>query len=205
MINEGRGNLCPQNSQLAKGGTVTVNDKIYPFLPGENLYLREVRPNDVNDNYYRWLNDREVTRFLESRFYPNSREKLREYVEEKLSDPNNLFLAIVLKEDHRHIGNIKLGPINWMHRFADIGILIGERDCWGRGHATEALRLLADYAFSELNLNKLTAGCYEANAGSLKAFQKAGFLKEGTLHRQFYCEGRYMDGILLGLVKPENT
>ena len=43
-----------------------------PFLSGRRLYLREVRPEDANDNYYRWMSDPEVTRFLESRFFPNS-------------------------------------------------------------------------------------------------------------------------------------
>ena len=106
-----------------------IEKTFYPFLKGERIYLREVRPTDVTDTYYRWMNDPAVTTFLESRFYPNSLEGLREYVTHKLGDRDNIFLAIVLKADHRQIGNIKLGPINWIHRFGDIGILIGEKDC----------------------------------------------------------------------------
>ena len=98
---------------------------------------------------------------------------------------DNIFLAIVLKDNKKHIGNIKIGPINWYHRLAEIGIMIGEKDCWGKGYAAEAISLLADFAFSKLNLHKLTAGCYEQNQGSLKAFQKAGFeveeVKKSTL------------------------
>jgi RimJ/RimL family protein N-acetyltransferase len=170
------------------------------FLEGERLYLREVRPSDVNEDYHRWMNDPEVTRYLESRFYPNSMEKLREYVAGKLGDRDNVFLAIVLKESDQHIGNIKLGPINWIHRFGDVGILIGEKDCWGKGYATEAIRLVVDYAFQTLNLHKLTAGAYDANQGSVRAFLKAEFTQEGVRKNQFYCSGRYVDGILLGIV-----
>src|SRR5262249_1908718 len=92
------------------------------FLAGPRLYLGEVRHSDVNETYYRWMNDPEVTRYLESRFYPHSLEGLRAYVTSKLGDRDNIFLAIVLKDGDRHIGNIKLGPIHWMHRYADIGL-----------------------------------------------------------------------------------
>jgi RimJ/RimL family protein N-acetyltransferase len=176
--------------------------KFYPFLTGHRIYLREVRLSDVNENYYRWMNDPEVTQYLESRFYPNSMEGLCEYVTAKLADRDNVFLAIMLKETDRHIGNIKLGPINWIHSLADIGLLIGEKDCWGQGYATEAIQVMVDYAFHQLNLRKLTAGCYHTNQGSAKAFQKAGFTLEGVRRQHYYSGGTYVDLVLLGLVKP---
>jgi ribosomal-protein-alanine N-acetyltransferase len=174
----------------------------HAFLQGERLYLREVRPSDVNENYYRWMNDPEVTQYLESRFYPNSMESLREYVAGKRGDRNNVFLAIILKDGDRHIGNIKLGPIDWIHRIGDIGILIGERDCWGKGYATEAIGLVVDYAFRVLNLHKLTAGCYDLNQGSAQAFQKVGFVIEGIRKQHYYCSGKYVDVIMMGILKP---
>ena len=168
-------------------------------LEAERLYLREVRTADVNDTYHRWMNDPDVTRYLESRFYPSSMEGIADFVASLRGDRNNVFLAIMIKQDHRHIGNIKLGPINWIHRTADIGLLIGEKDCWGQGYAAEAIRCLRGYAFSVLNLHKLTASCYDCNLGSARAFLKAGFHQEGTRKEQFFCEGRYVDQVLLGL------
>jgi ribosomal-protein-alanine N-acetyltransferase len=173
------------------------------FLEGERIYLREVRPSDVNEDYYRWMNDPDITRYLESRFRPNSLEGLREYVVAKLKDPESVFLAIVLKDGDRHIGNIKLGPINWIHRYADIGIIIGEKSCWGCGYATEAIALMADYGFNTLDLHKLTAGCYDLNQSSAKAFLKAGFVQEGVRRSHFYCDGKYVDDIMLAKIRPE--
>ncbi len=170
------------------------------FIEGEKLYLREVRLSDVNEDYYRWMNDPEVTNYTESRFYPNSMERLSEFVKSKIGDEYNVFLAIVLKEGDRHIGNIKLGPINFIHRFADVALIIGEKDCWGKGYAAEAIRLMADYAFGQLNLHKLTAGCYNANIGSEKSFQKAGFSIEGCRKSHYFLKGTYVDAILLGRV-----
>ena len=125
------------------------------------------------------------------------------FVRARAGDRNNVFLAIVAREGDRHIGNIKLGPIDWLHRTGDIGILIGERDCWGKGYAAEAIALLAEYAFGTLNLHKLTASCYEPNQGSTRAFTKAGFEIEGVRKQQFFCEGRYVDLVLLGRVRDE--
>jgi len=178
-------------------------DDCYPFLEGERLYLRVIRSSDVNDAYYPWMNDPETTQYLESRFFPNSKESLLEYVKSFQSgNQDSLFLAIVLKEKHRHIGNIKLGPINRSHRFAGVGILIGEKDCWGKGYASEAIALLAEYAFRTLTLHKLIAGCYEPNQGALKAFKKAGFQIEGVRKKHRFFNGKYVDNILLGRINP---
>jgi RimJ/RimL family protein N-acetyltransferase len=173
------------------------------FLEGKRIYLREVRPTDVNENYYRWMNDPEVTRYLESRFYPSSMDGLRDYVTGKLGDRDNVFLAIVLKDDNRHIGNIKVGPINWIHRCADVGLLLGEKECWGKGYATEAIALVTTYAFKILNLHCLTAGCYALNQGSAKAFLKVGWQQEGLRKSLFICDGVYVDEILLGIVNKQ--
>lgn len=69
-----------------------------PFLEGENIYLREVRVTDVNENYYNWMNDSQVTKYLESRFCPQSKEKIEEYVRSINNNPNYIFLAIIEKK-----------------------------------------------------------------------------------------------------------
>jgi [ribosomal protein S5]-alanine N-acetyltransferase len=179
------------------------NKKFYGFLESERLYLRAVQPDDANEAYYRWMNDPAVNKYLESRFYPHTLETLKDYIQSKLGDNENPFFAIILKDSNRHIGNIKLGPINTIHRFADIGIIIGEKDCWGKGYATEAIRLVVKYAFDTLNLHKVTAGFYEPNIQSMKAFIKAGFIQEGIRKSHCYCDGKYVDDILVGLTRTE--
>ncbi|TSA38401.1 MAG: N-acetyltransferase [Porphyromonadaceae bacterium] len=170
---------------------------------GERIYLREVRLSDVNENYYRWLNDPDVTRYLETRYIPRSLENIRQYVESMDVNPDEIFLAICLKENGMHVGNIKLGPINRIHRFADISLLIGEKSVWRQGIGTEAIRLLANFAFDVLNLNKLRSGCYEDNKGSMKAFLKAGFVQEGILRKQWQVNGIFQGEIVFGLCREE--
>ena len=182
---------------------MSAKDNFYLFLVGERIYLREVRPSDVNENYYRWMNDPEVIQYLESRFHSNSRESLKAYVQIYDGDTDTIFLAIILKEKEQHIGNIKLGPINWYHRFGDIGIIIGDKEYWGKGYAAEAISLLSEHAFKNLNLHKLTAGCYKPNEGSLRAFEKAGFETEGVRKKHCFFNGKYVDAILLGLLNEK--
>jgi len=174
-------------------------------IQGERIYLREIRPDDVNDNYHRWMNDPEVTRYLVSRFLPNDMDSLREYVHQKLKDRNNVFLAVVRRDTDQHIGNIKLGPIEWIHRLADVGVLIGDKDCWGQGYATEAIGLVVGLAFRELNLHKLTAGYYLANKRSEKAFRNNGFIVEGVRVKHRFCEGTYVDTVIIGLLNEGFT
>jgi len=173
------------------------------FIEGERVYLREVRVSDVNDAYYGWINDGEVNRYLESRFFPQSKEQLVQFVERYRNDENHTFFAIILKDEHRHIGNVKLGPINWIHRLSDIGIIIGEKDCWGKHYASEALHLIVKYAFNKLNLHKITAGCVSSNVSAIKAFQRSGFEVEGIRKQHAFVDGRYENVTLLGIIKSD--
>jgi RimJ/RimL family protein N-acetyltransferase len=151
------------------------------------------------------MNDPEVMRYLESRFRPQTDEAIRAYVAQCAADPTTLLLAIVVREGDRHVGNVKLGPIDPHHGTADIGILLGARETWGRGFASEALELLAAHAFQDLRVRKLTAGAYGPNIGSVRAFERAGFTVEGVRKAQFLSEDRAVDHVMMGLMNPEMT
>lgn len=177
-------------------------EKTY-FLDSENIYLREVRLSDVGAVYYAWMNDPSVNQYLETRFFPRSLQNIEQHVQTLDGKADEVFFAICVKEGDQHIGNIKIGPINWVHRFADISLLIGDKNYWGKGMATEAIQLITDFGFRQLNLHKLKAGCYAKNEGSKKAFLKAGYVVEGTLRQHFFSNGIYQDAYQLGILKDE--
>lgn len=173
------------------------------FIEGERVFLREVRQEDVTEQYYNWMNDQEITRYTESRFYPVSIGQLQSYVNSLDGKRDSVFMAIIDKASLQHIGNIKLGGIDWIHRRADIGIIIGAKTYWGQGYASEAITLISEYALNKLNLHKVWAGCYANNVGSIKAFLKAGFVQEGIQRKHCYCDGDYADVVLLGKIIEE--
>jgi RimJ/RimL family protein N-acetyltransferase len=172
-------------------------------LEGAVVYLRPVRPDDVRGGYLRWLNDPQINQFLESRFQTVTEADLEAYVARFAADPDHAFLAVVARDTNTHIGNVKLGPIDRHHRVADMGLLIGERAYWGRGIATEVIRLVSGYAFHELGLRKVTAGCYSTNRAAIRAFEKAGFAREGVRRQQYQSNGAYVDGIILGRLRTD--
>lgn len=173
------------------------------FLDGPRIYLREVRLSDVTENYHCWLNDPAVTQYLEVRYVPRSLDNIRGFVAAMDGKADEVFLAVCLRDGDRHIGNIKVGPVNWVHRFADISLLIGEQDCWGKGYATEAIRLVCRFGFGTLNLRKLKAGAYAPNLGSIKAFEKVGFAREGLIRGEYLVNGQPIDHVLLGLLAED--
>ena len=169
------------------------------YLKGTRIYLREVRQSDVNENYYNWLNDSEINQFLETRFIPRSSKNIIDFVEQHAEKSDEPFFAMCLLDTNQHIGNIKLGPINWYHRNADVSLFIGEKNLWGKGYASEAISIVSKFAFETLNLNKLKAGCYAENLGSARAFEKCGYHREGLLKGHVFSKGKEEDIVLLGL------
>ena len=162
-------------------------------LEGKGLLLRPVRLSDVSEDYVRWMNDVEVNRYMETRFRPQTRKDIEAYVSAMIQNPNVHFLAILLRGNSKHIGNIKLEVTSSVHRRGEISLFIGEKESWGKGFATEAISLVKDFAVGALHLHKLTAGCYSNNSGSAKAFEKAGFSLEAILNQQYRCEGEWVD------------
>lgn len=159
--------------------------------------LTVLTPEDVSDSYVEWLNDPEINRYLESRFVTHDRDGVAAFVASMLASPSSLFLAIRSKELGRHVGNIKLGPIDRYHGWGEIGLMVGAREAWGRGVATNAIAVISDIGFKDLGLRKLTAGCYASNKGSQIAFERAGFVVEASRRAHFVSDGVLEDLILL--------
>lgn len=157
----------------------------------DRLVCRELTIEDVSDAYLGWLQDPQINRYLETRFSEQTLDSIRAFVAEKLASENDFQFGIFAGD--RHIGNIKLGPINWRHNIADVGYLIGDKTAWGHGYASEAIRGASGYAFEAFSLCKLSAGLYAWNTGSARALEKAGFIREGVRRDHLHLEGRRVD------------
>jgi [ribosomal protein S5]-alanine N-acetyltransferase len=160
------------------------------FWTRDELSLFVLDPSDVGDAYVGWLNEPRINRYLESRFTEHTIESTREFVQGARASASTLMLGMRSATLGRHVGNIKLGPIDVHHGLSEIGLLIGDPNAWGRGVGRTAISILCDIAREQLGLRKLTAGCYESNAGSQKAFLAAGFVVEGRRERHFILDGQ---------------
>lgn len=164
-------------------------------LRGQHIYLRLLTTDDVSADYVAWMNDSEITQYLESRWSAQTTDTIRAFVQAMADSPKDFLFGMFLNEHHKHIGNIKIGNINQIHRYGDVGLIIGDKASWGKGIASEAISLVTRYGFDELNLHKLYAGMYEQNQGSYKAFIKAGYQDAGRYKSHFFCQGQYVDAL----------
>lgn len=173
--------------------------KIDQPIIGDNVYLKTLVSSSLDKTYVMWMNDPDVIKFLESRFNaPESLKDIIRFVDQCNKSKNTLLLGIFCRSSRLHIGNIKLGNINGYHQSAELGFLIGDKNYWGQGLASEAISLMCDFAFRSLKLKKLTAGCYEPNVGSARALIKCGFQKEGICLNQWKFGLNRVNGLIFG-------
>ncbi len=174
--------------------------KLEAAIETKRLVLKSLEPGDGRGRYADWMNDPEVVRFLEVRHGERSPESLAAYIKQINDSPDNYLLGIFSKDGGGHIGNIKLGPVNSVHRRAAIGLFIGDRSTCGKGYATEAVDRITRFAFDDLGLHKVVAGCHKSNAASEKVFLKAGFIKEGEQVEYWRIDGKWDSQVLFGRV-----
>ena len=174
-------------------------------VEAERLYLRPLGDEDCTQAYADWLNDPEINRYLETRFAVQTPDSVRDFVRLVNAREGEHLFGIFLLAGDRHIGNIKVGPIGTRHPLADISLFIGDRGSWGKGYASEAIRVLSRHAFDVLGVKKLSASMYAPNFGSYHAFKKAGYREEGRRRRHYMVEDRLCDVIELGLCPEDLT
>jgi [ribosomal protein S5]-alanine N-acetyltransferase len=173
------------------------------FAEGATVLLRPLERSDLNPRYLGWLNDPEVTRYTEIGTFPSTSEDLENYFRAITGSRNDVILAIVDKRSGQHVGNVKLGPIHWTHRSATLGILIGEKEFWGKGVGLEATRLMVEYGFGRLNLNRIDLGVFAEHEAAVHCYEKAGFKIEGRMREDLFQDGEYKDRLWMGLLRSE--
>lgn len=166
------------------------------MIQGERLYLRSLRAEDIEGGYREWLQDPAINQYLEARFSVYNYDQLKDFIQ-NINASSTDYLFGIFDKDDTYVGNIKIGGINWIHRTAEVGLLIGNRDYWGKGFGSEAIYLVTEYGFNTLNLRKLWAGAYSTNKGSVRAFEKAGYEHECVKKKHFFSNGEYIDDIIL--------
>lgn len=175
-----------------------------PYRVGDEVYLRPLERDDA-PALVRWLNDPEVSRTLLFHQPVNrlAEEKFLDGLYSGKGSSELILLGIALRADDRLIGAADLREIGGRERHAGFGIVIGEKSEQGKGHGTEATRLMVRLAFETLNLNRVWLHVHADNERGIRAYQKAGFVKEGVLRQHAFREGRYVDELVMGVVRSD--
>lgn len=125
-----------------------------------------------------WLNNPEVTKFL-GITAPVTYESRKKFLKERLEDPSEINFSIIENENKKYIGNIYIYNIDKVKKEGELGIFLGETNCWGKGYAKRAINLILEHAFDKLGLDKVYAKCIRANERACNCYLKMGFVKQG--------------------------
>lgn len=171
------------------------------MIKSEKITLRPLRSEDW-ENTIHWRNDLKLTKQVMSHPFPITDLLEKEWFNHILIDKSNrnIYFGIEQKQNSKLIGIIFLTQINWISKNCYLGILIGDNSNRGKGYGTEAVKLITDYAFNVLNLNKITLEVVDQN-DAIKLYNKLGFHSEGLLKNHYYFNNDYFDIHILSLFR----
>jgi RimJ/RimL family protein N-acetyltransferase len=172
-----------------------------PVLEGERVRLVPLQP-EFFPTYVRWFADMAVTRYLMYRT-PFTLKQEEEWYEETARDLHKIMWAVTVKATGRLIGNSGLDRIDWRSRRAESGTVIGERDEWGKGYATEVMHLRTACAFHELGLEKICTSVVLPNDASRRALERVGYRQCGLWRRHMLVDGHWHDAWLGEILRED--
>lgn len=160
-----------------------------PFIAGKKVELRPFTSDLFSEKYLEWLNDPEVNEYSRRLIGPTNDLSSRKFIDCLGQDEH--ILAIFLKGSGEHVGNIQFGSINWKDSCAEIRIVVGDKNVWGKGVGTEAIYLVTKHLFEVAGLNRVEANT--CNPAFEKCMSKLGWTKEGTMRQKFYLNKKFHD------------
>ncbi len=194
------------------------------MILGKRIRLRAVEREDL-PTFLRWINDPEVKQGV-GVYLPLSmadEEDWYDGVRKRSPDERNLVIEVRQPIELSNLPGDKepspekgLDEAGWMmiggcgffnldgrNRCAEFGIMIGEKRCWNQGYGTDTVRLLVSHGFNTLNLHRIYLRVLENNPRAIRAYEKVGFILEGRQRQAEYKDGRYVDLLVMSILKDE--
>ena len=174
--------------------------RYFKKIVGDKVYLS---PMNVDDclQYVEWLNNAEIAKTTNHYTNMVSIESENEWLENATSEKYNF--AIIKKENDTLMGNISLMHINFIDGTAELGIFIGDTENLSRGYGSEAIMLLLDYAFNQINLYNIMLRVYDFNKRAIRAYEKCGFKTFGIWKNSHYVDGKYCNEVYMNILKKD--
>lgn len=173
-----------------------------PYVVGKLVYLRHPTEEDALGKWHEWFSDEETTKDLADRFWPNSKEAQLQFVK-TLGDRSRLALSVVVKETDRHIGVVSLSSINLIHRYADVAIVIGEKEFHKGAYSVEAFGLILRVAFLRLNIRTIKSFYVKSNYPSMMLHRVFKFTPVGEFKDIFFVDGHY-ENLVIEMLDQES-
>lgn len=176
------------------------------LLHGKLVHLSAENPDVMARYFSLWYQDTGWVRFLDtdpSRLF--SEKMWKEWLEKDLEKEttDEVFFAIRTLESDKLIGFIGLFELFKHHGDMLVAIALGEREYWGKGYGSDAMRIMLQYAFYELNLRRVGLIVFEYNPRAIRSYEKVGFIPEGSVRRVMQRDGKRWDFQYMGILREE--
>ncbi len=173
------------------------------LLRGDRVRLTSFEDQDL-ELFAAWQEDTLYLRLLDADpAFPRSRIQLTEWLQSQRKSSNSYLFGIRMLDNPRLIGHVELSSILWNQGTAWLGMAIGDAAFRGKGLGTEALRLVLDFAFFELNLHRIQLTVFSYNEHAIHVYERVGFRREGAFREFLRRDGRRYDMLLYGLLRSE--
>jgi len=169
-------------------------------LEGQKVRLRPVRPADLQ-SFTHWLADPEVRRWLAAVEKPPTLDEEIAWYEETRANPNNVLWAIESLEGQL-VGTCEL-RMAAKHRKAELGISIHDKEEWSKGYGTDAVRLMLEYGFEDMELNRIELTTDEDNARGRRCYEKCGFVEEGMRRQDRFVQGNFSNTVMMSVLRED--
>lgn len=163
----------------------------------KKINLKKISKKDITTDYINWMNDYEVVKFTEQKYFKHTKKNIKNFLEKVNKDKYSLIYGIFFND--LLLGTVKIGNINQIHKTADISYIIGNKKFWNKGIGSIVVRKICLITFKKLKLKKLIAGTYSVAIGSQKVLINNGFKQEGILTNQIYFNKKRIDHYIYGL------
>jgi RimJ/RimL family protein N-acetyltransferase len=173
------------------------------MFKGTKILIGPLLPND-GAPLFRWFNDTEAAA-LDLAFRPMDWVAYKGWSESLAKDPSRILFAIRRLDLAPIIGFVGITNIQTVHRSAELGVRIGEAADRGHGFGQEATRLALAYCWNHLNLNRVALSALAGNDRAIRAFEAAGFEREGLARRAAFINGAWHDLVIMGILRPERN
>lgn len=149
-------------------------------IKSERFVQRALTVEDATLDYLDWLDGSTIKKYITYASQKRSLEELKSYIAAKVACEDTLFMGIFLKEDGRHIGNIKYEPVDIKNSYAVMGIMIGDESWRGKGVAPEVIHASATWLNKEIGIRQIILGVDVRNQSAINSYKKLGFVIQKT-------------------------
>jgi RimJ/RimL family protein N-acetyltransferase len=181
---------------------VTMTPLTQLSMRDESVAIGPILPDDTAAIFL-WLNDVESVA-LDLAYRPVDWMNYNNWLEGLSKNPSQVIFAIRHVHYSKIMGFAGLTKLDAVHRSGELGIRIGSEADRGKGYGKGAIRLVMNYAWNHLNLNRVYLSVFASNHRAINAYKAAGFQEEGRQRQAAFINGTWMDMVLMAALRPRN-